>query len=71
MKHDDGFFTIDDVPNSDTVPWIAVDPLNPDLITYPQFSRAHPLKFRLNAGDVLYMPSLWFHHLSQSQGIIN
>ena len=25
------------------------------------------LQVRVEAGDVLYLPSLWFHHLTQSQ----
>ena len=25
---------------------------------------------RVNAGDVLYLPSLWFHHLRQSHGCV-
>ena len=25
---------------------------------------------RVKAGDVLYLPSLWFHHLEQSHGCI-
>lgn len=52
------------------LPWIAVDPLNPDLEQFPDYKNAHPLKLRLNAGDVLYLPSLWFHHLQQSHGCI-
>ena len=31
---------------------------------------AHPMKLRLYGGDVLYLPSLWFHHLQQSHGCI-
>lgn len=55
---------------STPIPWIAVDPLKPDLEKYPEYKNAHPLKLRLNAGDVLYLPSLWFHHLRQSHGCI-
>ncbi|XP_038218359.1 uncharacterized protein LOC119836957 [Zerene cesonia] len=53
-----------------TLPWICVDPLNPDLAKYPQFERAHRYKIRLNKGDCLYLPSLWFHHVTQSHGCI-
>ena len=52
------------------VPWIAVDPLKPDLEEYPEYANASPLRMRLHAGDILYLPSLWFHHLSQSQGCV-
>ena len=52
------------------VPWIAVDPLKPDLERFPEYKNASPVRMRLEAGDVLYLPSLWFHHLRQSQGCI-
>lgn len=52
------------------VPWIAVDPLKPDLQLYPLYRHSTVIRCRLEAGDVLYLPSYWFHHLSQSQGCI-
>jgi len=52
------------------VPWIAIDPLNPDLETWPSYRYATQLKVKLRAGDILYLPSFWFHHLTQSQGCI-
>ncbi|XP_026320087.1 uncharacterized protein LOC113230391 [Hyposmocoma kahamanoa] len=53
-----------------TLPWISVDPVNPDYTKYPQFKRAHKYHIRLNKGDCLYLPSLWFHHVRQSHGCI-
>ncbi|CAG4939582.1 unnamed protein product [Colias eurytheme] len=55
---------------SNILPWICIDPLNPDLSKYPQFKKAHRYKIRLNKGDCLYLPSLWFHHVTQSHGCI-
>jgi len=52
------------------VPWIAIDPLSPDLSLYPDFSKAHPLHVRIGPGDLLYLPSLWFHHVRQSDECI-
>ncbi|CAH0556760.1 unnamed protein product [Brassicogethes aeneus] len=52
------------------VKWVAIDPLNPDYDKYPEFKKAHLYKFRLNKGDMLYLPSLWFHHLQQSHKCI-
>jgi peptidyl-lysine (3S)-dioxygenase / protease len=50
--------------------WVAVDPLAPDLKKYPQYANATVYQVRVNAGDVLYLPSLWFHHVRQSHKCI-
>ena len=63
-------FSIEEIEDAPEIPWIAIDPLNPDLETYPDFQNAHPVRITLKAGDVLYLPSLWFHHLRQSHGCI-
>jgi len=63
-------FSVNEVCDQPEVPWIAVDPLRPDLDRFPEYRNATPLKLRLCAGDVLYLPSLWFHHISQSQGCV-
>jgi len=63
---DDNNFVIEEI-DGPQVPWIAVDPLKPDLEAYPEYANATPIRLRLNEGDVLYLPSQWFHHLSQSQ----
>lgn len=52
------------------IPWVAVDPINPDLDKYPQFSKAHPIEVTVRAGQILYLPSLWFHRVEQSHGCI-
>ena len=52
------------------VSWIAVDPLNPDLKKYPKFAKANPVSCTVQAGEMLYLPSLWFHHVQQSHGCI-
>ena len=63
-------FTI--VPDSEgsQVPWVSIDPLNPDLHTFPAYANARPLRVRVEAGDMLYLPSLWFHHVSQSHACV-
>lgn len=55
---------------SQTVPWVSINPECPDLVEYPAFHRAKPLRVRVMAGDALYLPSLWFHHVSQSHACI-
>ncbi|KAG0723389.1 JmjC domain-containing protein 7 [Chionoecetes opilio] len=52
------------------VPWISIDPLEPDLERYPQYKHASPVKCRVKAGEALYLPSLWYHHVRQSQGCV-
>ena len=41
----------------------AVDWSNPDLETYPEFSQAESNEVVLQAGDVLYLPTNWFHFI--------
>ena len=65
-----GQFSFIDDTSHGSVPWIPLDPLKPDLLRWPQYKRAHPLRCTLAAGDVLYLPSMWFHHVSQSHGTI-
>jgi len=64
-----GNFDVEEI-NSNSIPWVAIDPLEPDIENYPLYKNSTQYKLRLEAGDILYMPSLWFHHLSQSQGCI-
>jgi hypothetical protein len=62
-------FSIVDVDEK-AIPWIVIDPLKPNLSMHPKFSKSSPFHLRLHAGDLLYLPSLWFHHLRQSHGCI-
>lgn len=52
------------------VPWIPLDPLAPDLARYPSYSQAQALRCTVRAGEMLYLPALWFHHVQQSHGCI-
>lgn len=52
------------------VPWIPLDPLAPDLAQYPSYSQAQALRCTVRAGEMLYLPALWFHHVQQSHGCI-
>lgn len=59
------------IVNSTLTPWICIDPLNPDYEKYPEYHNVHTLKITLRAGEVLYLPSLWFHHVTQSHACIS
>ncbi|XP_074723949.1 bifunctional peptidase and (3S)-lysyl hydroxylase JMJD7 [Strix uralensis] len=67
---EDGSFEIVDEKSTDKVPWIPLDPLNPNLEQYPEYAQAKPLECTVKAGEMLYLPSLWFHHVQQSHGCI-
>ena len=41
----------------------AVDWSDPDLEQYPEFADAKGNEVVLQAGDMLYLPTLWFHHI--------
>jgi len=36
----------------------------PDLKSFPKFKNARAIEAILNPGDVLYLPPLWFHHVT-------
>lgn len=46
-------------------PVSMVDPLAPDLERFPRFPRAQELALQaeLGPGDVIYIPTLWWHHV--------
>lgn len=52
------------------IPWVAIDPLKPNLKKYPQYAKSSPRQVTIYAGDLLYLPSLWFHHVQQQNGTI-
>lgn len=52
------------------IEWVAVDPLRPDYKECPQYANASVYKVRVEKGDCLYLPSLWFHHVQQSHKCI-
>ncbi|XP_073683695.1 bifunctional peptidase and (3S)-lysyl hydroxylase JMJD7 isoform X2 [Garra rufa] len=69
QKEDGNFETVDE-EDSTKVPWIPLDPLNPDYERYPSYKLAKPVRCIVKAGEMLYLPSLWFHHVQQSHGCI-
>ncbi|XP_034943232.1 bifunctional peptidase and (3S)-lysyl hydroxylase Jmjd7 [Chelonus insularis] len=59
-----------DYTTEDLIPWISVDPLTPNYNRYPQYKNVTQLNVTVEAGDILYLPSLWFHHVKQSHACI-
>mmetsp|Transcript_7864 Transcript_7864/g.7927 ORF Transcript_7864/g.7927 Transcript_7864/m.7927 type:complete len:501 (-) Transcript_7864:10-1512(-) len=53
---------------SEKIPWISTDPEDPlILIKNPKFKYAHPLRCRVQEGEILYIPAMWFHRVSQTR----
>ncbi|KAJ0970975.1 hypothetical protein J5N97_018934 [Dioscorea zingiberensis] len=56
------------------VPWCSVDPCPPTKEAMDQQMSAFPLYFQgpkpfqctIKAGEILYLPSMWFHHVRQT-----
>ncbi|KAK5137256.1 hypothetical protein LTR08_000226 [Meristemomyces frigidus] len=53
---------------AERVPVALWDPDSPSKLTTPYSHMAKPLRVTLNEGDMLYLPSLWYHKVSQSVG---
>lgn len=47
-----------------------MDPLKPDMNKSLELENVSSFEVRVNEGDILYLPSLWHHHVRQSQGCI-
>ena len=52
------------------IPWIACNPLKKDSKYQNFFDNAKPVVATLYPGDLLYLPSLWFHHVQQVNGTV-
>lgn len=48
---------------SEMVPWIPIDPLRPQYAKFPRFKYARGMRVTVSKGDLLYLPSLWYHHV--------
>jgi jumonji domain-containing protein 7 len=61
--------TTDDGAVPATVRWIAANVLDPahyDSKEFPLLRHAHPIEIRVKAGEMLYLPALWFHSVTQT-----
>ena len=48
----------------------AVDVLNPDLERFPLYAKAKPVEIILEAGDLVYFPSKWWHQVENLEDSI-
>jgi jumonji domain-containing protein 7 len=58
-----------DGSSSGMISWIPIDPddeYSSIVDRYPQFVHANPLRCTLYRGDVLYIPAMWYHRVSQN-----
>lgn len=44
-----------------------VDPLKPDYTRFPALKNAQPYLVELSAGETLFLPSFWWHHLQNEE----
>jgi jumonji domain-containing protein 7 len=55
-------------PEEGDIAWITVDPAAIDLAAFPLARHAAPLTVTVGPGEVLYLPSLWFHQVGHQAG---
>lgn len=53
---------------AEPVPVAIWDPDLPDKLTTRYSALAKPLRVTLNEGDMLYLPAMWYHKVSQTVG---
>ncbi len=54
---------------SDELSWTPLDPEVPESVAkFPKFAKyAHPIQVTVSAGECLYIPSMWYHRVSQNE----
>lgn len=58
-------YSAEGCPN-ESLSWIHLDPLSPTVLQdYPSYKYAHPVYCEVTAGQVLYIPAMWYHRVSQ------
>ncbi|XP_057291218.1 bifunctional peptidase and (3S)-lysyl hydroxylase JMJD7-like [Hydractinia symbiolongicarpus] len=62
-EHNTNKFSFQKLLDSTSMVMSPVDILNPNFERFPNFTRAEPMECYLNEGDVLYMPSFWWHEV--------
>ncbi|KAL5807612.1 hypothetical protein ACOSQ4_030345 [Xanthoceras sorbifolium] len=72
-SQDGGEFTLELEKPERYVPWCSVNPYpspetrESEMAKFPLFFNGpKPFECTVNAGEILYLPSMWFHHVRQS-----
>ncbi|KAF8470130.1 cupin-like domain-containing protein [Kalaharituber pfeilii] len=60
-----GFDIIPDDPPSEVPCWPTLDPDDPTRRPTRFWDYCRPLRVELNRGDILYLPAMWYHKVSQ------
>ncbi|KAF6812906.1 phospholipase a2 [Colletotrichum sojae] len=55
-----------DERSGDNVPFATWDPDSPEVNATPYSHLAEPVRVTLEPGDMLYLPAMWYHKVSQS-----
>lgn len=61
---------IADTKDPVTIEWVSIDPLDPNYELNPKYKEATAYRIRVKAGDILYLPNFWYHHVRQSHKCI-
>lgn len=58
----------DDGCPASSIKWIPLDPDDPGVCEkYPTFSNTHPIRCTVCPGEILYIPAMWYHRVSQEE----
>jgi jumonji domain-containing protein 7 len=67
-KGDDSELVIEKSEESETLPFATWDPDEPEVKATRFSLLARPLRVTLEEGDMLYLPAMWYHKVSQKAG---